>query len=147
MCQQTLLPIVIATDLQATLSTYITDKHLTYRMFCAAAVHQALPWSLLRFAFLGLVGVVSHKVSHPCHYPVDANGTCTKSPADISLQSASYSSPEAEPICKRLAAVLHWSAQEHGVVLAAPTLSHTADLSAMACAQNQISMFSTNGRQ
>jgi len=77
MCQQTLLPIVIATDLQATLSTYITDKHLTYRMSCAAAVHQALPWSLLRFAFLGLVGVVSHKVSHPCHYPVDANGTCT----------------------------------------------------------------------
>lgn len=63
--------------LHATLSAHVTDKHLTYRIFCAAAVHQALPWSLLRFAFLGLVGVVSHKVGHPCHYPVDENGTCT----------------------------------------------------------------------
>lgn len=65
-----------STDLQATLLTHVTDKHLNYRIFCAAAVHQALPWSLLRFAFLGLVGVVSHKVGHPCYSPVHAHGTC-----------------------------------------------------------------------
>ena len=29
---------------------------------CLADFRQALPWSLLRFAFLGLVGLVSHKV-------------------------------------------------------------------------------------
>lgn len=32
-------------------------------LHCGSADPQALPWSLLRFAFLGLVGVVSHKVS------------------------------------------------------------------------------------
>lgn len=35
-----------------------------YQPFLAyAAVRRALPWSLLRFGFLGLVGLVTHKVA------------------------------------------------------------------------------------
>ena len=42
-----------------------------------AAVHQALPWSLLRFAFLGLVGVVSHKVRTLLSVPGYVHAPCS----------------------------------------------------------------------
>ena len=45
-----------------------------------AVVHQALPWSLLRFCLLGLVGLVSHKVSRIPIVSVLASVSISSSP-------------------------------------------------------------------
>lgn len=53
--------------LNGAIASVVTLAGYLYKQGSFSSVHQAIPWSLLRFGFLGLVGLVSHKALSTQH--------------------------------------------------------------------------------